>query len=189
MKNTIIVNLFGEPGAGKSTGAAYVFAVLKMNGIDAELATEFAKDKLWEESKAVFENQSYIFGKQSFRLSRCKGKVEVIVTDSPLPLSIIYDGANENDKKHKHFARYVLDVFNEFNNRNYFLKRVKPYNPNGRFQTEEEADRIGCDIQSMLEYYDIDYDDVNGDYEGYHQIAQEVITMVIQSRGKDNATN
>lgn len=108
MKNTIIVNLFGEPGAGKSTGAAYVFAVLKMNGIDAELATEFAKDKLWEESKAVFENQSYIFGKQSFRLSRCKGKVEVIVTDSPLPLSIIYDGANENDEKHKHFSSYVL---------------------------------------------------------------------------------
>ena len=43
----MVVNLFGAPGAGKSTGAAYIFAILKMHGIDAELVTEFAKDKLW----------------------------------------------------------------------------------------------------------------------------------------------
>ena len=33
----IVVNLFGVPGAGKSTGAAYVFSKLKMQGINAEL--------------------------------------------------------------------------------------------------------------------------------------------------------
>ena len=43
---TIVVNLFGAPGAGKSTGAAYIFALLKMAGIEAELVTEFAKDKV-----------------------------------------------------------------------------------------------------------------------------------------------
>ena len=30
MKNTLIVNLYAGPGAGKSTGAAYIFAKLKM---------------------------------------------------------------------------------------------------------------------------------------------------------------
>ena len=59
----LVVNLFGAPGAGKSTGAAYIFSKLKMAGINAELVTEFAKDKVWEESKAVFQNQAYIFGK------------------------------------------------------------------------------------------------------------------------------
>ena len=49
-------SLFGAPGAGKSTGAAYIFSQLKMAGINAELVTEFAKDKVWEESKAVFQN-------------------------------------------------------------------------------------------------------------------------------------
>lgn len=44
----LIVNLFGAPGAGKSTLAAYVFAKLKMAGVNAELVTEFAKDKTWE---------------------------------------------------------------------------------------------------------------------------------------------
>ena len=52
----ILVNLYGAPGSGKSTGAAYIFSKLKMAGVDAELVTEFAKDKLWEESKAPFDN-------------------------------------------------------------------------------------------------------------------------------------
>lgn len=59
----ILVNLYGAPGSGKSTGAAYIFSKLKMAGIDAELVTEFAKDKVWEESKAPFDNQAYMFGK------------------------------------------------------------------------------------------------------------------------------
>ena len=33
----LVVNLFGAPGAGKSTGAAYIFSKLKMAGINAEL--------------------------------------------------------------------------------------------------------------------------------------------------------
>ena len=79
------------PGAGKSTGAAYIFSQLKMHGINAELVTEFAKDKVWENNTEVFKNQAYLFGKQSYRISRCKDKVDVIVTDSPLPLSIFYN--------------------------------------------------------------------------------------------------
>jgi adenylate kinase family enzyme len=59
-KNTIIVNLFAGPGAGKSTGAAYVFAKLKLAGIDCEYVSEFAKDKVWENNSEVFKNQFYI---------------------------------------------------------------------------------------------------------------------------------
>lgn len=80
---TLVVNLFGTPGAGKSTGAAYIFSELKMRGINAELVTEFAKDKVWENNDEVFKNQAYIFGKQSYKMSRCRDKVDVIITDSP----------------------------------------------------------------------------------------------------------
>ena len=62
----LIVNLYGAPGAGKSTGAAYIFSQLKMRGINAELVTEFAKDKVWEESKAVFQNQAYTYGSEEY---------------------------------------------------------------------------------------------------------------------------
>ena len=62
MANTLVVNLFGVPGAGKSTGAAYIFSCIKMAGINAELITEYAKDKVWERNDEAFRNQAYIFG-------------------------------------------------------------------------------------------------------------------------------
>jgi len=136
-KSALVVNLFGVPGSGKSTGAAYIFAMLKMNGVNAELVTEFAKDKVWEESSEVFKNQTYIFGKQNFRQSRCKDKVEVIVTDSPLPLSMYY-----NCILMPSFDEMVMDVFYTYKNVNFLLQRTKPYNPAGRFQTEDESDNM-----------------------------------------------
>jgi len=42
----IVINLFGVPSAGKSTGAAYIFSQLKMAGVNAELVTEFATVEL-----------------------------------------------------------------------------------------------------------------------------------------------
>ena len=126
----ILVNLFGAPGAGKSTGAAYIFSQLKMRGINAELVTEFAKDKVWEGSRAVFENQAYIFGKQYFRISRCADQVDVIVTDSPLLLSILY---NNDEDLGGTFDAVVRKVAKKYNSKNYYLKRVKDYNPSGRF--------------------------------------------------------
>ena len=35
MKSTLLVNLYAGPGAGKSTGAAYIFAKLKMAGVES----------------------------------------------------------------------------------------------------------------------------------------------------------
>ena len=67
---TLICNLFAGPGAGKSTMMAAVFAELKWRGIDCEMVTEYAKDKVWEGSPHVLDCQPYIFGKQSFRIHR-----------------------------------------------------------------------------------------------------------------------
>lgn len=84
--NTIVVNLFGEPSVGKSTCAMDIAARLKRNGINAEYVSEFAKDKVYENNDEVFKHQEYLFGKQSFKMGRVKGKVQVIVVDSPINL-------------------------------------------------------------------------------------------------------
>lgn len=169
---TIIVNLFGQPGAGKSTGAAYIFSQLKLAGVDVELITEFAKDKVWEENAEVFKNQAYIFGKQFFKLSRCDGKVGVLVTDSPLPLSILY---NHEEHLTENFNRTVMDVFNSFHNMNYLLTRVKPYNPNGRHQTEKESDKLGEEIIKLLRDRGISYEEATGDTSGYDKIIKDIL--------------
>ena len=48
MKNTLIVNLFGGAGIGKSTLMARIFSELKVQGYDCEMVTEFAKDLVWK---------------------------------------------------------------------------------------------------------------------------------------------
>jgi ABC-type glutathione transport system ATPase component len=57
MSETIMVNIYGGPGCGKSTTAAGVFTLLKIHKIDCELVTEFAKDLTWENRHKTLENQ------------------------------------------------------------------------------------------------------------------------------------
>ena len=168
----ILVNLFGAPGAGKSTGAAYIFSQLKMRGVNAELVTEFAKDKVWEESKAVFNNQAYIFGKQYFRISRCADKVDVVITDSPLLLSLVY---NNDPVLGEEFNEVVRKVMNNYDCRNFYLVRTKDYNPVGRFQTESESDAIADEIQALLEKEKINYLISTGDKDGYDWIVTQIM--------------
>jgi hypothetical protein len=100
----IVVNLFGGPGCGKSTGAAYVFSRLKEAGVNVELVTEFAKDLTWDKSDAL-NDQLYMFANQFHRLYRCKRSgVDIVVTDSPLLLSNLY-----RDKQSPFFAKPFTD--------------------------------------------------------------------------------
>lgn len=172
---SLVVNLFGVPGAGKSTGAAYVFSRLKMEGINCELVTEFAKDKVWEESTEVFKNQAYIFGKQSFRISRCYNKVDVIITDAPLPTSIIY---NTNPHLTENFNKTVMDVFNSYNNLNYLILRTKPYNPAGRHQTQEESDELAKPFTELMLERNIEHKVFSGDIEGYNGIIYDIMSRL-----------
>ena len=152
MKNTLVVNLFAGAGAGKSTFSASLFAELKKRNIDCEIATEYAKDCVWEDRTEVFNHQLYITGKQYYRIARVIGKVDVIITDSPLLLGTVYD-VDHN----KNFRKYLLDIHNSWNNFNIFLMRGEDYNSNGRNQTKEEAITYDKDIIKLLEYNNIKY--------------------------------
>jgi hypothetical protein len=176
MKKPVVVNLFGAPGAGKSTGAAIVFAELKKAGINAELVTEFAKDKTWEHNMMALGCQEYVFGKQSYRLRRCRDDVEVIVTDSPLPLGLIY---NNNPALDQNFTNVVMNVFNTYDNHNYYITRVKPYNPKGRNQTEEESDALAKPILFLLIDNNIPYTMIAGNDEGYQSIVDDIKQIFI----------
>ncbi len=89
-------------------------------GYKAELALEFAKELVWEESYAPLDNQIYLFGNQLQRIRRLQGKVDFIITDSPLPLSAIFDKSGS-----KNFYNLIFEVFRSFDNVNFFVKRVK----------------------------------------------------------------
>lgn len=175
MKDTIVVNFFAGPGCGKSTGASWLFSQLKLNGVDCEYVSEFAKDKVWENNGEVFKCEFYITGKQSFKVSRCFGKVDVIITDSPIAISMVY---SESDK----FKAAVLEEFNKYekNNMNILLRRTVPYDSNGRFQTEDEAKNIDDKIKNTLDESEIPYMIINGNVDGY----KEILDIVLEKLNK-----
>lgn len=168
----LIINLYAPPGSGKSTGAAYVFAMLKMNGINAELITEYAKDKAWENNTEAIDNQVYIFGQQYYRITRCENKVDVIVTDSPLLLSALY---NHSEILGEKFNELVAEIAKSYNTINYYINRVKPYNPAGRFQSEEESLAMDRKLRDLLDRYNIIYDNIDGCEEGYQHIVNDIL--------------
>jgi hypothetical protein len=169
MVDTLIVNLFAGPGAGKSTASAYIFSKLKMAGINSEYVTEFAKDKTWEENQKVLNCQFYISGKQAFRLARVYGKVDVAVTDSPIILGAFY-----TDEEHIKLA--CLGEDKKYKNQlNYFIVRKKPYNPAGRNQTEDEAKVLDSQIRATLDNIHKQYVAVDGTIEGYDWIVNDVL--------------
>ena len=62
-KMTKVINLFGGPGAGKSTIAAGLFYNMKIAGYNVERADEWIKDKVYEGTKYPFKDQLYTFFK------------------------------------------------------------------------------------------------------------------------------
>lgn len=140
---TTIINLFGGPGTGKSTTMAALFAELKRRRISVEMAPEWVKLPVWAGELHVLEDQLYIFAKQNHIIRRLVGKVEVIVTDCPLLMSLVYN----NDPK---LAALVRSVAHGYRNMHIFLNRVKPYSPRGRVQDESKARQLDVEIKAML---------------------------------------
>lgn len=176
LNKTIVINLFGEPGVGKSTQAMDITARLKRKGVNAEYVSEFAKDKVYEENDEVFKHQEYLFGKQSFKLARVAGKVDVIVVDSPLPLCVIY---NQNEVLGDEFNNVVMNVFNSYDNRNYLLTRKHEYKEEGRFQNEEESKEVRNQIVRLLDDLHIDYEKIISCEDNCELIASKIAKEVL----------
>lgn len=160
-ENPIVVNLFGGPGCGKSTVAAGLFYKLKCDGFyDCELVTEVAKDIIWSGAPHQLANQPYVFGEQYFRLWRLIGKVDVIITDSPILLSVNYDVT-----KTQEFEDLCLAKFREFNNHNFYLTRTdyqQPFVLNGRVNDLESSLIKDKEIRDTLNKHKVITSIING---------------------------
>lgn len=172
-RKTLVVNLYAGPGSGKSTTAAGVFFELKSRGINCELATEFVKDLVWEERHKAISNQVYIFAKQQHRIARLLGEVDVIVTDSPLLLTLVY--GKPEDAALKNLA---LVEHNKLWTFNCFIKRNKEYNPKGRWQTYAEARDLDRSIADMLDRNKVPYEVYFGNADGKDRIVNKILQIL-----------
>jgi len=173
---TVVVNLYGGPGTGKSTAAAAVFAALKQKGINCELATEYAKDVVWEGRDYLLSDQIYLFAKQNRKLARLYGKVQVIVTDSPLLFCYYYSG-------NEHILALIQEEMLRAIQIHVMLRRIKPYIASGRYQTEEEARTIDKALRRMLDTLSMSYHEVDANAAAVEKII-ELILPGLQKRGQ-----
>lgn len=162
MSQPLTVNLFAAPGSGKSVMAAGLFYRLKSElHVNAELTGEYAKDLVWSGRLRTLEDQIYVFGKQHNRVQRLQKDCEVVISDSPILMGLIY--APDYPQC---FRQTVAWAFNRYNNINFLVERTGPYNPVGRNQTEAESDEIQEQIVTLLEEHGQTFTRISGDHDG-----------------------
>nr|WP_301289251.1 AAA family ATPase [Natronocella acetinitrilica] len=163
--------MIGAPCAGKSTVAAGLFHAMKMRGMRVELVTEFAKDVVWDGHFSLLEDQIFVFAEQHRRLNRLVGKVDYIITDSPLLLSAFYQPAGYPET----FTPMVVDFYHRYDNRLYYLERTADYSADGRLQMEQEADEIAAGLLAFLAGTGVDYTPLASDREAVERILTDVL--------------
>ena len=155
-KNTLIVNLFAGPGAGKTTCSWLIAAELKKQNIVTEYVPEYAKELVWDGNlKRVdgsYESESEIFAEKQRRINRLVGKVDVVVTDSPLLQSACFVLERKEDFKQK-----AIQTSSLYNNFNLFVERGKYYEKAGRIHSLHESKTIDEEIKKLLDSNDIYY--------------------------------
>jgi hypothetical protein len=152
---TKIVNFIGGPGSGKSTFSYRLMAHFKMNGISCEYTGEYAKEKVWDDHLKIFDNQLLVFAQQQHRLHRLVGKVDYIITDSPLVQFVYYldEFTPDEEKKSERFLAFkklIWAEFNSFTNINFFMKRPLEFNNEGRYQDSQKALKIDNEMMEIL---------------------------------------
>ena len=169
----IVINLFGEPGSGKTTAMHGMIYKLRLLGYHCEMANEWIKDSVWDGSKYPFSDQIYVFSHQLKKLRQLRNKgIDFVVTDSPLCLSVVYGVES------KLFEELVIQEFNTFTNVSYYLNRITPYDPIGRRHSSKSASYVGKIILDSLKIHNIPYSIHNSSEDGINAMVSEVVQLV-----------
>lgn len=156
MLNTTIVNLFGGPGSGKSTIAAALFAATA-GRCSRELVTEAAKDRVWD--GADLDNEIALFGEQHGRIARLVGKVDLVITDSPILLPPVYAAYYRHECASLTFTQLAIDEFRRLApSLNYFVERPATYDAIGRAETAASARDLDSRILEALHGHGVEFE-------------------------------
>jgi nicotinamide riboside kinase len=165
-----IVNCYGGPGCGKSTLAAELYAILKRQQIDVEYVNEYAKELVYQKNAVALSDQILVFANQYHRLWTAAEHNAVVITDSPLLLSTIY-----NPDTSPHFKQLILEMDQQFTSLNLVLKRSHHvHSMVGRIHSLTESISIDNRIRALLQQNQIDYVEYDSLHDDIHLLAKLV---------------
>jgi predicted GTPase len=146
MIKTKNILLYGAPSSGKSSLAALVFGLLKLKNCNTELIREYAKDLVWagqDMKTAGVDVELDIFVNQHKREKLVKGKVDYMVTDSPLLLNAFYS--------HNEYAKKVAEASLGENDFHFWLTKAADHHENsGRSHALEESLIVDRQMRKFL---------------------------------------
>ena len=165
---SIVINIFGAPGVGKTTMAASLFVALKKKGVSVDAPYEHPKEMAWLKETEKVKDQYLIMALQHHSIFKRFGKVDYIIMDSPVLMSIVYAkafGVNspliERGLWDSNADRVALRLHSKYPSLNFHLKhfankedRVGNINYNERFRETEDGD-LGIAMNWLLEKYKI----------------------------------
>jgi len=164
-KKTTVINLFGGPGVGKSTLQADLYADMKKRGCRVEMVREVAKKWAWDDREITALDQLNIIGEQIKDESELYGKVDFIITDSPIMLGAFYMDYNHGEL----FMQKMVQEYMEFAEKNgvnfmniLLSRKHMKYNPFGRFESEWQAKNLDEQLQGFLFETRLEFNRLNG---------------------------
>lgn len=155
------INLYGGPGAGKTTLAYYLAYRLKSAGFRAELIGEAAREFIYDRNPnataiQLLDNQLLISGLQYERYKRLERHgIEIAVADSPFIMGLAYA---------KNLPEYhgLGDAFLRIESAlprpiNVFVNRTPGvYDKESRAQDEQQAMALDQSIRELIGTFDYD---------------------------------
>ena len=144
----LLINFFGCPHSGKTTIMSGVYTLLKLHDIKCEMANDYPKEIMFEHRLSLLDKQYYIFSKQLKRIEDIYALTDIVLTDSPVLINLIY---NKEKNENKTLYPLVIEAHNRFNNVNFFIQRTRPI-AYGFFKLKSESEirQIEEDIKRML---------------------------------------
>lgn len=154
-----VINFFGSPGSGKTTLAMEFTSILKKHNIDTGISLEHVKEYIYTDNLNLLSYQNYIFSCQERQLAilRDSNEIEFAVTDAPLLLSSFFAPQNYPI----FFKELVFEIFNSYDNINFFINRKHPYSHQGRIHNEEQSLLANNKLKLFLINNNIQFYEIN----------------------------
>lgn len=157
---SILINIIGASGVGKSTTAGKLFTKLKDMYLNTEMVREVVKTWCYTGQKVTKYDQYYLFGAEIYQQSQLFNSVDFIISDSSPLLAAFYNYYyNKGDSSlssacHEFYRKVAEDNIRVLN---FFLTRKKKYIARGRYQSESESDQLSRQLQNWLDNEGYEY--------------------------------
>src|SRR5882724_3143811 len=149
------INLWGGPGAGKSTMAAFLYAELKVLGYNVEFSQENFKPWVYQGRNANGYDDLLLFAQQLHAEEvYLRNGVDFVVVDCPPLMCCVYNKTRV--ACHADLVKIAIGYEENYKSINIFRERQNEYQEHGRIQSSDEAHTIGqVMLADYLEHYNL----------------------------------